>query len=48
MLQTSDFSLCISGLVSIGVGLSEVCFEEVSKLFVIVLIASIDSIIEEV
>ena len=48
VLQASDFSLRISGLVGVGVGLSEVCFEEVPELFVVVLIAGIDSIIEEV
>ena len=48
MLQASDFSLHISGLVSVGVGLPEVCFEEVPELFIIVLIAGVDSIIEEV
>ena len=48
VLQASDFSLRISGLVSIGIGLSEVCFEEVPKLLVVVLVASIDSVVEEV
>ena len=48
VLQASDFSLRISGLVSIGVSLSEVCFEQVPELFVVVLVAGIDSIIEEV
>ena len=48
VLQASDFSLRIFGLVSIGVGLSEVCFEEVPKLFIVVLIAGVDSVVEEV
>ena len=48
VLQASDFSLCISGFVGVGVGLSKVHFEEVPELLVVVLIASIDSIIEEV
>ena len=48
VLQASDFSLRISGLVSIGVSLSEVCFKKVPKLFIIVLIAGVDPIIEEV
>ena len=48
VFQASDFPLCILGFVGVGKGLSEVCFEEVPKLFVIVSIASVDSSIEEV
>ena len=48
VFQASDFSLRIPGFVGIGEGLSKVCFEEVSKLLIIVLVASIDSVVEEV
>ena len=48
VFQASDFSLCVSGFVGIGEGLSEVHFKEVPELFIVVLVASVDSIIEEV
>ena len=48
MFQTSDLSLRISGFMSVGVGLSEIRFEEVPELFIVILIAGVDSIIEEV
>ena len=48
VLQASDFSLRIPGFVGIGEGLSKVCLEEVPKLLIIVLVASVDSVVEEV
>ena len=48
LFQASDFPLHIFGFMDIGEGLSEVCLKEVLKLFVVVLIASINSSFEEV
>ena len=48
VFQSSDFSLCIFGFVGIGEGLSEVCFEKVPKLFIVIMEASVNSGIEEV
>ena len=46
VFQAPNFSLHILGFVGVGKGLSEVCFEKVLELFIIIAIASVDSGIE--
>ena len=48
VFQASNFSLRISGFVGVGEDLSKVRFEEILELLVVVLVASIDSVIEKV